>query len=75
MFDGLNPVRSDFAVKMMKKMGWVEGTPLGKTGTGHIVPPILNFQVDRKGSYVDVCTLTCTQSHTCMYTFRSSFRM
>lgn len=51
MFKCLNPVRSDFATKMMKKMGWVEGTPLGKTGTGHILPPVLSFQVDRKGSH------------------------
>ena len=49
MFTGLNPVRSDFGLKMMKKMGWVEGTPLGKGGVGHIAPPVLNFQVDRKG--------------------------
>lgn len=49
MFARLDPVRSDFGLKMMKKMGWVEGTPLGKTGVGHIVPPVLNFQVDRKG--------------------------
>lgn len=50
MFTRLDPVRSDFGLKMMKKMGWVEGTPLGKTGVGHIVPPVLSFQVDRKGT-------------------------
>ena len=49
MFTGLHPVRSDFGLKMMKKMGWKEGTPLGKAGIGHIAPPVLNFQVDRKG--------------------------
>lgn len=49
MFARLDPVKSDFGIKMMKKMGWVEGTPLGKAGVGHIVPPVLNFQVDRKG--------------------------
>ena len=36
----------------MKKMGWVEGTPLGKGGIGHVVPPLLSFQVDRKGKSV-----------------------
>lgn len=63
MFARLDPVKSEFGLKMLKKMGWVEGTPLGKTGVGHIVPPVLSFQVDRKGELIclnskrDVCYL------------------
>ena len=57
MFAGLNPVRSDFGLKMMKKMGWVEGTPLGKAGVGHIAPPVLSFQVDRKGELMNEGTM------------------
>jgi len=54
-------------MKMMKKMGWVEGTPLGKTGTGHVVPPIMNFQVDRKGKHVDVYVHYMVTTHACVH--------
>ena len=62
MFAGLNPVRSDFGLKMMKKMGWVEGTPLGKGGVGHVVPPLLSFQVDRKGKNLGYLTNVVLES-------------
>ena len=34
MFHGLAPVMSSFGMKMLKKMGWQEGQPLGKKGEG-----------------------------------------
>ena len=49
MFHGLMPVVSSFGLKMMKKMGWQEGTPLGRTGEGNTVPIALDVKMDRLG--------------------------
>jgi len=49
MFHGLAPVMSSFGMKMLKKMGWQEGQPLGKKGEGHVEPIALDVKVDRSG--------------------------
>ena len=49
MFKGLAPVLSGFGVKMMKKMGWNEGQPLGRMGKGVTEPIAMDVKVDRAG--------------------------
>ncbi len=49
MFHGLTPVTSSFGLRMMKKMGWNEGQPLGKSGVGHLVPLTMDVKMDRTG--------------------------
>ena len=54
MFHGLAPVMSSFGMKMLKKMGWQEGQPLGKKGEGHVEPIALDVKVDRSGKWLDL---------------------
>ena len=49
MFKGLAPVLSGFGIKVMKKMGWNEGQPLGRMGKGVTEPIPMNVKVDRAG--------------------------
>ena len=49
MFHGLPPVMSGFGMKMLKKMGWQEGQPLGKMGEGYLEPIAMDVKVDRSG--------------------------
>jgi hypothetical protein len=49
MFQNLKPVQGGFGEIMLKKMGWKAGTPLGKTGTGHVEPVAEPVKLDRKG--------------------------
>ena len=49
MFYGLRPVREGFGMKLMKRMGWREGEPLGKTKEGHIEPIPVDVKTDRQG--------------------------
>ena len=49
MFAGLAPVMSGFGMKMLKQMGWQEGTPLGKAGIGRVEPIEISVKVDRQG--------------------------
>jgi len=49
MLRDLAPVMSGFGMKMMKKMGWDEGEPLGKTGVGHLEPLEMDVKVNRVG--------------------------
>lgn len=49
MFQGLAPVLSGFGIKMMKKMGWSEGQPLGRMGKGVTEPIPMSVKVDRAG--------------------------
>ena len=48
-FKGLAPVRDGFGRKMMEKMGWREGMPLGRSGYGAVTPLELDVKTDRKG--------------------------
>ena len=49
MFHGLAPVGDGFGMKMLKKMGWKEGQPIGKQGEGHVEPICLDVKMDRFG--------------------------
>ena len=49
MFKGLAPVSGGFGMKMMKKMGWEEGCPLGRSGQGHVEPIEVEVKMDRHG--------------------------
>ena len=49
MFRGLAPVGDGFGMKMLKKMGWREGQPIGKQGEGHVEPICPDIKVDRSG--------------------------
>lgn len=49
MFHGLAPVLSGFGMKMMKKMGWNVGQPLGRMGIGVTEPIPMSVKVDRAG--------------------------
>ena len=52
MFYGLRPVREGFGMKLMKRMGWREGEPLGKAKEGHIEPIPVDVKTDRQGIVV-----------------------
>ena len=58
MFYGLRPVREGFGMKLMKRMGWREGEPLGKAKEGHIEPIPVDVKTDRQGIVV-VYTNNC----------------
>jgi len=47
------PKEDDFATKMLKKMGWKEGSGLGKEGQGMTAPLILKKTDSRQGSIVE----------------------
>ena len=49
MFHGLAPVGDGFGMKMLKKMGWKEGQPIGKQGEGHVEPISVGVKMDRSG--------------------------
>jgi len=49
-------------MKMLKKMGWQEGQPLGKKGEGHVEPIALDVKVDRSGKWLDLDQLYETLS-------------
>ncbi|XP_019849433.1 PREDICTED: protein SON-like isoform X1 [Amphimedon queenslandica] len=49
MFYGLRPVREGFGMKMLKRMGWREGQPLGKGKEGYIEPIPVDVKTDRQG--------------------------
>ena len=48
-FKGLAPVRDGIGRKLMERMGWREGMPLGKSGYGAVIPLELDVKTDRKG--------------------------
>eukprot|EP00933_Yihiella_yeosuensis_P029836 TRINITY_DN23494_c0_g5_i1.p1 TRINITY_DN23494_c0_g5~~TRINITY_DN23494_c0_g5_i1.p1 ORF type:complete len:391 (+),score=130.43 TRINITY_DN23494_c0_g5_i1:93-1265(+) len=47
------PKEDDFATKMMKKMGWKEGSGLGKDGQGMAAPLIMQKTDQRAGKIVE----------------------
>ena len=51
MFHHLNPVREGFGSRMLRKHGWLNGQPLGKSGEGYIEPVPITFKSDRKGTH------------------------
>lgn len=52
MFSNLNPVREGFGSRMLRKLGWSHGQPLGKSGDGSAEPVPITFKSDRKGMYL-----------------------
>ena len=38
-----------FGMKMLMKMGWRAGQPIGKHGEGHVEPICLDVKLDRSG--------------------------
>ena len=53
MFHSLTPVMSGFGMRMLMKMGWELGQPLGKSGQGHIAPIPVDVKTDRQGRYYE----------------------
>ena len=49
MFKSLTPVMSGFGMKLMMKMGWEYGKPLGTRGEGYTEPIPVDVKVDRQG--------------------------
>lgn len=47
------PKEDDFATKMLKKMGWKEGTGLGKDGQGMATPLVLKKTDQKQGMVVE----------------------
>ena len=39
-------------MKMMKKMGWEEGCPLGRSGQGLVEPIEVEIKMNRRGEYL-----------------------
>ena len=50
MFKDLAPVMSGFGMRMLMKMGWECGQPLGKRGEGHTQPIAVDVKIDRLGT-------------------------
>ena len=48
-FKNLAPVAAGFGLKMLKKMGWEEGCPLGRSGRGIVEPIVVEVKMDRLG--------------------------
>ena len=48
MFQNLKPVGDGFGAKMLRNLGWKEGQPLGKSGTGCVEPVADEVKLDRK---------------------------
>ena len=71
MFAGLAPVMSSFGLKMLKKMGWKEGTPLGRAGVGRVEPIELSIKVDRQGRCVHRCTFCRFTIHFPRFSFQA----
>ena len=52
MFHGLQPIKDGFGSRMLKKMGWKEGQPLGKSKKGYVTPILVDVKTDRRGKAV-----------------------
>ena len=63
MFLHLAPVMGGFGMKMLKKMGWQEGQPLGKMGEGHVEPIAVQVKVNRSGKCDYVCVVLSVAVH------------
>ncbi len=61
MFHNLTPVIGGFGLKMLQKMGWKEGQPLGTSGRGHTVPIAVNIKIDRSGEKIKIQWTTSLQ--------------
>ena len=48
MFQNLKPVGDGFGAKMLRKLGWKDGEPLGKSGIGCVEPVADEVKLDRK---------------------------
>ena len=60
MFQNLKPVGDGFGAKMLRKLGWKKGEPLGKSGTGCVEPVADEVKLDRK---CECCTSTTELWH------------
>lgn len=50
MFYGLRPVKAGYGMRLMMKMGWKQGEPLGKSRQGFIEPIPVDVKTDRQGN-------------------------
>lgn len=48
MFQNLKPVGDGFGAEMLRRLGWKEGEPLGKSGIGRVEPVADEVKLDRK---------------------------
>ena len=55
MFQRAAPVRGGIGKLLLQKMGWKEGTGLGKDETGSLIPLNMELKVDRKGTTNKTC--------------------
>lgn len=46
-----SPLKSDFGMRMLKKMGWSPGEGLGKDKSGPLEPMLFDIKMDKKGGY------------------------
>lgn len=51
------PVRPQFGLKMLQKMGWSPGEGLGKNKEGTTEPLLLDVKMDKKGTIHTLCVL------------------
>ena len=67
MFKGLAPVGDGFGRKMLMKMGWKEGQPIGKQGEGHVEPIRVEVKINRSGKsrLDDQLQVGCVYDGTC----------
>ena len=55
-------------MKMMMKMGWRAGQPLGKKGEGHVEPISVQVKVNRSGE-CDRVSVILTHISICIYVY------
>ena len=48
-FNRAAPVKGGIGMALLQKMGWQQGTGLGKHNEGKLEPLALDFKMDRKG--------------------------
>ncbi|KAK7071835.1 hypothetical protein SK128_024888 [Halocaridina rubra] len=56
------PVRPQFGLKMLQKMGWTPGEGLGKNKEGAIEPLLLDVKMDKKGRILGIMSLLLVRS-------------
>ena len=52
MFQNLKPVGDGFGAEMLRRLGWKEGEPLGKSGIGRVEPVADEVKLDRKCEHI-----------------------
>ena len=48
-FNNLKPIRDGVGLRLLQKMGWTHGQPLGKNRAGFLNPVTFEVRTDRRG--------------------------